>query len=268
MKPELYICGVIMTVLFLSLLAWKWKVKIKIAAISGIFIGFLAALFTNLIYASMEKLEVYWWVITELIFIGIITSLIIALRFYRNPERYPEETKNVILAPADGTVVYVQAIEKGSALVSTKGDRKFKLDEILATDLTNDATYLIGIDMNVLNIHVNRSPIAGNVMLLKRTEGRFISLRKQDSEIINERVTTVIDNGSFKVAVVQIASRLVRRIVTYIKEGNTLEIGQRIGAIVFGSQVDAAIPRLENLRIEVKPGDEVQAGISVLARYD
>ncbi|MCK5601426.1 phosphatidylserine decarboxylase, partial [Candidatus Pacearchaeota archaeon] len=67
--------------------------------------------------------------------------------------------------------------------------------------------------------------------------------------------------------VIQIASRLVRRIVSYVREGDSLDIGQRLGAIVLGSQVDVVIPELENLKMEVKPGDEVKAGVSVIARY-
>ena len=80
-------------------------------------------------------------------------------------------------------------------------------------------------------------------------------------------MTTVISNGKFKVGVVQISSRLVRKILSYIKEGEKLDIGQRLGAIVFGSQVDTIIPELDDLRIEVKPGDELKAGISVIARF-
>jgi phosphatidylserine decarboxylase len=94
-----------------------------------------------------------------------------------------------------------------------------------------------------------------------------VSLRRQESEIVNERATTVIDSGTFQVGVIQIASRLVRRIVSYVREGDSLEIGQRIGSILFGSQVDLVIPELENSKIEVMPGDEVKAGISVIARY-
>ena len=94
-----------------------------------------------------------------------------------------------------------------------------------------------------------------------------MSLRKPESEIVNERVTTIIGNGKFSIGVVQIASRLVRRIVSYIGEGDRLDIGQRLGAIVFGSQVDVVIPELEKLRIEVKPGEEVKAGVTVIARY-
>ena len=84
---------------------------------------------------------------------------------------------------------------------------------------------------------------------------------------MNERVTTIIDSGTFKIAVVQIASRLVRRIASYLGEGDMVQIGQRIGMIRLGSQVDVAIPEIENLRINVKPGDEVRAGVSVIARY-
>ena len=84
---------------------------------------------------------------------------------------------------------------------------------------------------------------------------------------MNERVTTIIDNRKFKIGVIQISSRLVRKIISYIGEGDSTEIGQRLGSIVFGSQVDVVVPHLEELRIEIKPGDEVKAGVSVVARY-
>ena len=94
-----------------------------------------------------------------------------------------------------------------------------------------------------------------------------MSLRKQESEIVNERVTTIIANGKLKIGVIQIASRLVRRINSFIRVGDSLDIGQRLGAIVFGSQVDVVIPELKNLRIEVEPGDELKAGVFIVARY-
>jgi phosphatidylserine decarboxylase len=203
----------------------------------------------------------------ELLFISLITFLVVMFRFYRDPERSPIERERVILSPADGQVIYVNKVEKGSSLVSTKGYRSFKLDDIAATGLLTDAAYLIGINMNVLNVHVNRSPIRGKTIFHRHLKGKFVSLRRQESEIVNERATTVIDSGTFQVGVIQIASRLVRRIVSYVREGDSLEIGQRIGSILFGSQVDLVIPELENSKIEVMPGDEVKAGISVIARY-
>jgi phosphatidylserine decarboxylase len=121
--------------------------------------------------------------------------------------------------------------------------------------------------MNILNVHVNRSPIDGKIVLQKYIKGSFLSLRRPEAETCNERVTTIIDNGQFKIAMIQIASRLVRRIVSYLKEGDMVAIGQRIGMIAFGSQVDVAIPQLENLKITVKPGDRVRAGVSIVARH-
>jgi phosphatidylserine decarboxylase len=266
MRWEILATSLAFALFFLPLLAWKWRIKIRIAIAGGIIIGALTGLIVSQIgYAT--GLDTALLIIIELPIIPLITALIIITWFYRNPERTPTITENVILSPADGTVVYVNRVEKGSTLVSTKGERKFKLNEITDTDSLPNIVYLVGIDMNILNIHVNRAPIAGKILLLKRIPGRFMSLRRQESDIMNERVTMVIDNGAFRIGVVQIASRLVRRIVSYIKEGNDLYIGQRIGAIIFGSQVDVAIPELENLSIQVKVGDELKAGISVIARY-
>lgn len=267
MRPEIFISSLMLSLVLLPLVAWKWRIKIMTAILGAIVIGGLTGFIVSGIDSATTGLNLASLVLIELCFILIIPFLVIITRFYRDPERYPQETENVILSPADGKVVYVNSVEKGSSLVSTKGKRRFELDEITSTDLLADATYLIGIDMNMLDIHVNRSPIKGKIIFRKRTRGIFMSLRRQESEIVNERVTTIIGNGKFRIGVVQIASRLVRRILSYLREGDRLDIGQRLGAIVFGSQVDVVIPEMENLRIEVKPEDEVKAGVSVIARY-
>jgi phosphatidylserine decarboxylase len=81
----------------------------------------------------------------------------------------------------------------------------------------------------------------------------------------NERVTTIIDAEGLQVALVQIASRLVRRIVTFVAEGDATHIGQRIGAIRFGSQVDLSVPAAAGVRLVVQAGDRVVAGRTVMA---
>lgn len=264
---EIFTSSLALALIFLPLLAWKWRINMKTAIPGAVVIGGLTGFIVSWIDSLPAELSIAMLVLIELFLIFLMTSLAVIARFYRDPERTPPETEKVILSPADGQVIYVSKIEKGSPLVSTKGEKRFKLDEITATDLLTGVAYLVGIDMNMLNVHVNRSPIEGKAIFQKRTRGKFISLRKQESDILNERITTVIDNGTFRLAVIQIASRLVRRVVSYIKEGDSLAIGQRIGVITFGSQVDVAIPELENLKIEVKPGDETKAGISVIARY-
>ena len=264
---EIFVSSLALALIFMPLLAWKWRINMKLAIISAIIIGGFTGLIVHWIAPRLPGLGLGVLFLLELFLIFLLVFLAIILRFYRDPERTPLETENVILSPADGQVIYVNKVEKGSSLVSTKGKKNFKLDEITTTSLLDNPAYLIGIDMNMLNVHVNRSPVSGKLIFQKHIKGKFISLRKEESDILNERVIMVIENGNLRFGVIQIASRLVRRILSYMKEGDSLQIGQRIGAIVFGSQVDVVVPNSGNLRIEARPGDEVKAGISVVARY-
>ncbi len=265
---QIFTSSLILSLIFLPFLAWKWKIRISIAIVSAIIIGALTGFIVSWIVSASLKLNIAVTIFIELIFILLIAFIAAMYRFYRDPERIPPETDKVILSPADGKVIYISPVDKNTTLTSTKGNRSFKLDEITSTNLLTDATFLIGIEMNFLNVHVNRSPIEGKIILQKHIDGRFMSLGKPESEIVNERVSTILDNGTFRIGVIQIASRLVRQIVSYLKEGDSVRIGQRIGMIRFGSQVDVAIPGLDNLKINVESGDTVKAGITILARYD
>ena len=92
-------------------------------------------------------------------------------------------------------------------------------------------------------------------------------MKKKEAIIQNERNLIIIDNEHIKLGIVQIASRLVRKIVPYIQEGQGIEKGERIGAIRFGSQVDLILSALPSIRIQVNPGEKVKAGITIIARY-
>jgi len=267
MEIKIFASSIGLALVSLALLSWKWRTQLSTVIPAALLIGGLTGGIVSLIDFKLVHLNIIALVFVELFLILLIAFLSIIMRFYRDPERTPVEVENVILSPADGKIIYIRAIERNSGLVSTKGKRHFELHEIIGSDMSFTTSYLLGIDMNMLNVHVNRAPIGGKIILTKRTDGKFLSLRRPESEITNERVTTIIDNGRFKVAVVQIASRLVRRIVSFIKEGENVAIGQRIGMIKLGSQVDLTIPILENLEICVKTGDQVKAGLSVIARY-
>ncbi|MDQ3854770.1 MAG: phosphatidylserine decarboxylase, partial [Chloroflexota bacterium] len=81
----------------------------------------------------------------------------------------------------------------------------------------------------------------------------------------NERATTIIERDDLQVAVVQIASRLVRQIATFVREGQDVTLGQRIGVIRLGSQVDLVVPAREDLKVTVQPGQRVTAGTAIIA---
>jgi phosphatidylserine decarboxylase len=160
----------------------------------------------------------------------------------------------------------VKRIEKGGIPYSQKNEKKFSLDDFIQSNVLPSDGYLIGIAMNFLNVHVNRAPIDGKISFVKHIKGSFISLKKNEALTENERALTVIDNGKLKVGIVQIASRLVRKIVLYLSEGHVIQKGARIGMIRFGSQVDLILPNLPLLSVEIKPGDNVKAGVSIVAR--
>jgi phosphatidylserine decarboxylase len=263
----IFLSSLIISLVLLTMLAWKWKIRLSIALISALIIGGLTGFIVNWITSSAFQVNILATTFIEIIFIFLMAFLAAIYRFYRDPERVPPEIQKVILAPADGKIIYISPIEKQTALTSTKGRISFKLNEITDNDLLPDARYMIGIEMNLLNVHVNRSPISGQIIFQKHINGKYISLGRPESEIINERVSTIIDNGSFRIGVVQIASRLVRQIVSYLREGDPVAIGQRFGMIRFGSQVDIAIPDLPDLTLNIGIGDTVKAGITILARY-
>jgi phosphatidylserine decarboxylase len=196
--------------------------------------------------------------------LGISASLLF-WRFNRDPERVPPQGLNTILSPADGNVIYVKNIEKGTISYSDKKGRKFSLGDFVQTDILPPEGYLIGISMNFLNVHVNRAPVDGKVSLIRHIRGGFISLKRKEAVTENERALTIIDHGYFKVGIVQIASRLVRKIVLHLREGSEVKRGARIGMIRFGSQVDLILPRISPLHLLIKPGDNVKAGVSIVA---
>jgi phosphatidylserine decarboxylase len=124
----------------------------------------------------------------------------------------------------------------------------------------------IGIALMFTDVHVNRAPIGGTVQMMQHRPGKFLSLRKSEALHVNERQTVVIENEWITVGLVQVASRLVRRIESYIHEGEHIHAASRIGMIKFGSQVDLFVPEEKVGDIMVKEGQYLYAGQTVICR--
>lgn len=264
---KIFISGLVLSFITLVPLGIKWELDKKIIIPAAFFIGIMSWLLVEGT-TTFWNLTFYQILMFQVSVIGAISISLLLWRFYRDPERLPPEDENVILSPADGTIIYVKKMEDGEIPFSEKNGRRFPLNDFIRTDVLNSGAYLIGIAMNYLDVHVNRAPIGGRISLLKHIKGLFISLKKKEAVIQNERMLTVIENGHLKVGIVQIASRLVRKIIPYLREGREVRSGQRIGAIRFGSQVDLILPDLPSLTIEVNPGEKVKAGMSIMARFD
>jgi phosphatidylserine decarboxylase len=193
-----------------------------------------------------------------------VEAAILAYRFYRDPERTPPEG-DVVVSPADGTIVYVRRFDAGATPVATKHGRAQWLAELTSFSLDSGPVVVVGIAMSFLDVHVNRVPVAGSVIETAHLPGDFLSLRHTSAEYTNERATTVIDTGRAKVAVVQIASRLVRQVVVFLQPGQVVLTGERLGVIRLGSQVDLVLPAGPRMRVLVEKGDRVIAGETVVA---
>jgi phosphatidylserine decarboxylase len=191
--------------------------------------------------------------------------LLFLYRFFRNPNRKIAAGYDEFVSPADGRIIYIKEIEKGEIPVSVKKMRIARISEITKTDIIEQPCYLIGIAMTLFDVHMNRAPISGKIILVKHTPGEYLGLNKPESTIINERNTIVIRReDGIMVAVVQIAARYVRRCIVSVKEGDTVSHGGIIGRIRWGSQADMIIPR--NCDILVREGEQVYAGKSIIAK--
>lgn len=193
--------------------------------------------------------------------------------FLRDPVRTPPPEDNIIVAPADGKVSYIRKIKDGEVPVCIKSGEKVLLEEITKSSLNEIHNgYIVGIAMSFSDVHIQRIPISGKVIDQVHVPGRFLDINYNARRILREaerNILTLKDPvNNITVIAIQLASNSVRRIISFVNKGESLTIGQRYGFVKFGSQVDIIIPDLEGLRFNIKKGDKVYGGESIIVRYD
>lgn len=223
-------------------------------------------------YGLMQVLPVWAVAIGMLVVVGVSAVVLFVIRFYRKPfRRMPilryrggQFANNQIISSADGRVIYIKKIASGEVPVSVKNGRKATLTEIMQTGIMEYPCWLIGIEMTPFDVHRNGAPVDGRVVLNKHIDGEFRSLKDSEALAHNERNTMVFEMADGKkVGIVQTASRMVRRIVTYVEEGASVKKGDWIGMIKFGSQVDMIVP--ESAKVCVEVGEQVYVQESIIA---
>jgi phosphatidylserine decarboxylase len=258
--------GIVLVLIIVLPLAWKWQLGIlRIGTIAS-----LLVLLSGLIVTSLGmwlRVHILLQVLGTWLFAMFAIFAFLVYRFYRDPERETPNISGAIVSPADGKVIYIRESENGTLPVSTKHGHNYPLRELSKLSFCTEEAKVIGISMNFMDVHVNRAPIKGQITFQCHFPGSFGSLRRPQMVFENERTTTVFEREALQVVVVQIASRLVRQIISFVTVGQHIDKGQRFGAIRFGSQVDIVIPVSALAQVCVKPGDHVKAGETMLAMY-
>lgn len=165
------------------------------------------------------------------------------LNFFRDPERQTPAGSELVISPADGTVVVVKEENEDA--------------------YCKDTTVQISIFMSPLNVHVNRIPISGTIGYYKYVEGKYFAAYDDKASLDNEQTHIGIENGKFKVFFKQIAGFVARRIVCTLTVGEEVVAGRRFGMIKFGSRVDVFVPKNSDIKVAI--GQKTVAGESVLA---
>jgi phosphatidylserine decarboxylase len=208
-------------------------VKAPIVKEGYIFIIILAII-TVIIYVTVDP----YWSIIPAVLMGFITF------FFRNPKRSIPDDNDLILSPADGKVMSVC--------------------EVYDDQFLNQVGLKVTIFLSVFDVHVNRSPIAGEIKFQQYTCGRFRPAYKETVGCENERHSIGLENDNMRVLVTQIAGILARRIVSWVTLGSILQKGERYGMIKFASCTEIIVPK--TVEIVVKKGDKVRGGETVIGR--
>lgn len=202
-----------------------------------LFFAWMAVITTGVLMWILGLLAVTCFVFTVLI-----------VWFFRNPNRSVPAGSNLVVAPADGTIS--------------------DIEEIAHDDYIGGPALKVGIFLSIFNVHINRSPVACRVIGLKYQPGKYLNALRPESARENEQVAVLIqaDGTNRPMIVRQITGAIARRIVCWVKPGDTLAAGEQFGMIKLGSRTEILVPQESGIEVMVRKGDKIKAGSTVLLK--
>jgi len=202
----------------------------------------LAVVLLAFLVAAINLVHRSFWVPVSVVLIGWAFVLF----FFRDPDRDIPSSPNALLSPADGKVTHVGEVDE--------------------PDFPGGRAFRVSIFLSVFDVHVNRIPRTSQVVSLRYFPGRFLDARNPECAIQNEQLWIDLEeSGSPRlIRVKQISGAIARRIVCWLKPGQTVWAGERFGMIKFGSRTDVYVPANQALEVNVKVGDKVKGGSTVL----
>ena len=175
------------------------------------------------------------------LFIPLIVVALFMAYFFRDPKRDVPVDPNLVVAPADGRVTRIEP-------------------------LTNDdnSPTVVSIFLSPLDVHINRSPIRGQITDMVYSPGKFLMATNERASLVNEQNILTIEGEKVTIVCKQIAGILARRVVCWKKKGDNLSQGERFGLIKFSSRTDLILPA--NVSLAVSVGTRVRGGTTVIGR--
>ncbi|MCB0282082.1 MAG: phosphatidylserine decarboxylase family protein [Calditrichae bacterium] len=190
----------------------------------------------------------YWLFPNTIMLVVLCLALflfVFSLFFLRDPDRETPSGENLIISPADGTVI--------------------KVDQVEETDYFAGKVQRVSIFMSVFNVHVNRVPVSGIVDYLEYEKGKFLAAFADDASDHNERSIIGISSARGKILFKQIAGLIARRIVFNLNKSDSVVAGERFGLIRYGSRVDIYMPLTAKIHVKLK--DKVQSGKTIIGEF-
>lgn len=174
-----------------------------------------------------------------------IAGIVFTLYFFRDPEREAPNDPEIAVAPADGNIVAVE--------------------EVIENDALFRRMICVSIFLSIVDVHVNRSPIAGRITHSEGRKGKYLDARNPESAKKNAQRLWIIEGAKVTVAVRQITGAIARRIVPWSKVGDQVAQGEKFGMIRFGSRTEIYVPL--DSKILVRVGESVRAGVTPIAQF-
>ncbi len=187
--------------------------------------------------------NLFHWTIATPFFLILF---LFCLFFFRNPERTVPQEDDLIISPADGRIMDIEVVSE---------------DRFLNQDMIR-----VRIFLNLFNVHINRMPISAKIKRVEREGGIFLPANHNEAGKRNVRNYLLLDSKHGPVVVVQITGLVARRLVCWVKEGDTLPRGERFGLIRFGSCTELYLP--VNTNILIKPGERVKGGETTIGQFN
>ncbi len=208
--------------------------------------GIKVIVITLLIFVLCIIVTYFFPVLLLKILTGIVAIIFLFnFYFFRDPERNIPKGNDLILSPADGTVVMIEDVDE-PYYFKTKVRR-------------------VSIFLSVFDVHVNRIPVIGKVEFLKYIKGKFLVAFADKASEENEQSIIGIRHEKGKILFKQIAGIIARRIIYHVVEGDTVDAGDRFGLIRYGSRVDMFFP--ENIELKVSLKDKVYGGETIIGEF-